>query len=158
MPLNCWFKVCVPNTCFFTSIQNHFLKPICSLFSVVRGLSVSLPTILLSASLSAADRKQQLNAVKMSVFLICKLTEFLESDSYRETIVIAPSKVHSSCSFCIHAMQYNTIQKCWRIVARWWDQGKYELIGWAQCSLAFWLVGNLGRAVKIGCAAVRVHP
>lgn len=104
------------NTCFFTSIQNHFLKPICSLFSVVRGLSVSLPTILLSASLSAADRKQQLNAVKMSVFLICKLTEFLESDSHRETIVTAPSKVHSSCSFV--SMQCNTIQKCWRIVAR----------------------------------------
>lgn len=62
------------------------------LIQVVRGLSVSLPTILLSACLSAADRKQQLNAVKMSVFLICKLTEILESDSYRETIVTAPSK------------------------------------------------------------------
>uniref|UniRef100_A0A672RV31 Condensin complex subunit 1 n=1 Tax=Sinocyclocheilus grahami TaxID=75366 RepID=A0A672RV31_SINGR len=64
----------------------------CSLFSVVRGLSVSLPTLLLSGSLSAVDRKQQLNAVKMSVFLLCKLTETLESDSYRETIVTAPSK------------------------------------------------------------------
>ncbi|KAI7809455.1 condensin complex subunit 1 [Triplophysa rosa] len=62
------------------------------LIQVVKGLSVSLPTILLSASLSAADRKQQLNAVKMSIFLICKLTEILESDSYRETIVTAPSK------------------------------------------------------------------
>uniref|UniRef100_A0A8C1HYT2 Condensin complex subunit 1 n=1 Tax=Cyprinus carpio carpio TaxID=630221 RepID=A0A8C1HYT2_CYPCA len=56
------------------------------------GLSVSLPTLLLSGSLSAVDRKQQLNAVKMSVFLLCKLTETLESDSYRETIVTAPSK------------------------------------------------------------------
>lgn len=69
----------------------HF--PQCSLFSVVKGLSVSLPTLLLSGSLSAVDRKQQLNAVKMSVFLLCKLTETLESDSYRETIVTAPSKV-----------------------------------------------------------------
>uniref|UniRef100_A0A671LUR3 Condensin complex subunit 1 n=1 Tax=Sinocyclocheilus anshuiensis TaxID=1608454 RepID=A0A671LUR3_9TELE len=60
----------------------------CSLFSVVRGLSVSLPTLLLSGSLSAMDREQQLNAVKMSVFLLCKLTETLESDSYRETIYI----------------------------------------------------------------------
>lgn len=65
-----------------------------ALFSVVRGLSVSLPTLLLSGSLSAVDRKQQLNAVKMSVFLLCKLTEMLESDSYRETIVTAPSKVY----------------------------------------------------------------
>uniref|UniRef100_A0A671LVX8 Condensin complex subunit 1 n=1 Tax=Sinocyclocheilus anshuiensis TaxID=1608454 RepID=A0A671LVX8_9TELE len=64
----------------------------CSLFSVVRGLSVSLPTLLLSGSLSAMDREQQLNAVKMSVFLLCKLTETLESDSYRETIVTAPNK------------------------------------------------------------------
>ncbi|KAG1939482.1 condensin complex subunit 1 [Pimephales promelas] len=62
------------------------------LIQVVRGLSVSLPTLLLSGSLSAVDRKQQLNAVKMSVFLLCKLTETLESDSYRETIVTAPSK------------------------------------------------------------------
>ncbi|XP_067308737.1 condensin complex subunit 1 isoform X2 [Pseudorasbora parva] len=62
------------------------------LIQVVRGLSVSLPTVLLSGSLSAVDRKQQLNAVKMSVFLLCKLTESLESDSYRETIVTAPSK------------------------------------------------------------------
>ncbi|XP_055059356.2 condensin complex subunit 1 [Misgurnus anguillicaudatus] len=62
------------------------------LIQVVQSLSVSLPTILLSGSLSATDRKQQLNAVKMSVFLLCKLTENLESDSYRETIVTAPSK------------------------------------------------------------------
>ncbi|XP_051989898.1 condensin complex subunit 1-like [Xyrauchen texanus] len=62
------------------------------LIQVVRGLSVSLPTLLLSGSLSAVNRKQQLNAIKMSVFLLCKLTETLESDSYREDIVTAPSK------------------------------------------------------------------
>ncbi|KAL7851331.1 hypothetical protein AOLI_G00216870 [Acnodon oligacanthus] len=62
------------------------------LIQVVRGLSVSLPSLLVSGTLSAADRKQQLNAVKMSVFLLCKLTENLESDSCRESIVTAPSK------------------------------------------------------------------
>uniref|UniRef100_A0AAR2M0W1 Condensin complex subunit 1 n=1 Tax=Pygocentrus nattereri TaxID=42514 RepID=A0AAR2M0W1_PYGNA len=62
------------------------------LIQVVRGLSVSLPSLLMSGTLSAADRKQQLNAVKMSVFLLCKLTENLESDSCRESIVTAPSK------------------------------------------------------------------
>uniref|UniRef100_UPI003D79A548 condensin complex subunit 1 n=1 Tax=Danio rerio TaxID=7955 RepID=UPI003D79A548 len=62
------------------------------LIQVVRGLSVSLPTLLMAGTLSAVDRKQQLNAVKMSVFLLCKLTEMLESDSNRETIVTAPSK------------------------------------------------------------------
>uniref|UniRef100_A0A4W5PYN3 Condensin complex subunit 1 n=1 Tax=Hucho hucho TaxID=62062 RepID=A0A4W5PYN3_9TELE len=53
---------------------------------VVSGLSVSLPSLLLNASLSAPDRRDQLNAVKMSVFLLCKLTEILESDSYRQSI------------------------------------------------------------------------
>ncbi|XP_030639685.1 condensin complex subunit 1 [Chanos chanos] len=62
------------------------------LVQVVRGLSTSLPSLLLSGSLSAADRKLQLNAVKMSVFLLCKLTEILESDSYRQSIVTAPAK------------------------------------------------------------------
>ncbi|TRY69717.1 hypothetical protein DNTS_035402 [Danionella cerebrum] len=62
------------------------------LVQVITGLSNSLPTLLLSGSLSATDRKQQLNAVKMSVFLLCKLTEILESDSYRETIITAPVK------------------------------------------------------------------
>ncbi|XP_029593968.1 condensin complex subunit 1 [Salmo trutta] len=62
------------------------------LIQVVSGLSVSLPSLLLNASLSAPDRKEQLNAVKMSVFLLCKLTEILESDSYRQSIVTAPSK------------------------------------------------------------------
>ncbi|XP_035384528.1 condensin complex subunit 1 [Electrophorus electricus] len=62
------------------------------LIQVVRGLSVSLPSLLMSGSLSAVDRKQQLNVVKMSVFLLCKLTENLESDSYRESIITAPSK------------------------------------------------------------------
>uniref|UniRef100_A0A3Q2VME3 Condensin complex subunit 1 n=1 Tax=Haplochromis burtoni TaxID=8153 RepID=A0A3Q2VME3_HAPBU len=58
----------------------------------VSGLSVSLPSILVSTSLSAAERKEKLNAVKMSVFLLCKLTENLESDSYRQNIVTAPGK------------------------------------------------------------------
>ncbi|MCJ8745013.1 hypothetical protein PDJAM_G00125420 [Pangasius djambal] len=62
------------------------------LVQVVQGLSISLPPLLLAGSLSAADRKEQLNAVKMSVFLLCKLTEYLESDSYRESVVTAPSK------------------------------------------------------------------
>lgn len=96
------------------------------LIQVVRGLSVSLPTLLLSGSLSAVDRKQQLNAVKMSVFLLCKLTETVESDSYRETIVTAPSKVllnvklfiqvvlNSSphnpplCTFCMYLLSLQT--------------------------------------------------
>ncbi|XP_076837744.1 condensin complex subunit 1 [Brachyhypopomus gauderio] len=62
------------------------------LIQVVRGLSVSLPSLLMSGPLSAADRKQQLNAVKMSVFLLCKLAENLESDSCRESVVTAPRK------------------------------------------------------------------
>ncbi|TSU88992.1 Condensin complex subunit 1 [Bagarius yarrelli] len=62
------------------------------LIQVVQGLSGSLPPLLLSGALSAAERKEQLNAVKMSVFLLCKLTEYLESDSYRESVVTAPSK------------------------------------------------------------------
>ncbi|XP_060762025.1 condensin complex subunit 1 [Neoarius graeffei] len=62
------------------------------LVQVVQGLSVSLPPLLLSGSLSAVGRKEQLNAVKMSVFLLCKLAEYLESDSYRESVVTAPSK------------------------------------------------------------------
>uniref|UniRef100_A0A3Q2UEQ4 Condensin complex subunit 1 n=1 Tax=Fundulus heteroclitus TaxID=8078 RepID=A0A3Q2UEQ4_FUNHE len=59
---------------------------------VVNGLAVSLPTVLTSSSLSAAERKEKLNAVKMSVFLLCKLTESLESFSYRQNIVTAPGK------------------------------------------------------------------
>ncbi|XP_046890752.1 condensin complex subunit 1 [Hypomesus transpacificus] len=62
------------------------------LVQVVSGLSVSLPAFLLSTSFSAQDRKEQLNAVKMGVFLLCKLTENLESDSNRQSIVTAPSK------------------------------------------------------------------
>ncbi|XP_041964027.1 condensin complex subunit 1 [Alosa sapidissima] len=59
---------------------------------VVRGLSVSLPSMLDAGVLSAEDRKLQLNAVKMSVFLLCKFTETLESDSYRQSIVTATGK------------------------------------------------------------------
>uniref|UniRef100_A0A3B5A064 Condensin complex subunit 1 n=1 Tax=Stegastes partitus TaxID=144197 RepID=A0A3B5A064_9TELE len=62
------------------------------LIQVVGSLAVSLPALLVSTSLSAAERKEKLNAVKMSVFLLCKLTESLESDSYRQSIVTAPGK------------------------------------------------------------------
>lgn len=62
---------------------------------VVSGLAASLPPLLLSTSTPAAERKDQLNAVKMSVYLLCKLTETLESESYRQNIITAPGKVHS---------------------------------------------------------------
>uniref|UniRef100_A0A1A7YWS5 Condensin complex subunit 1 n=2 Tax=Iconisemion striatum TaxID=60296 RepID=A0A1A7YWS5_9TELE len=62
------------------------------LVQVVNGLAVSLPTLLSSVSLSATERKDNLNAVKMSVFLLCKLTENLESVSYRQNIVTAAGK------------------------------------------------------------------
>lgn len=65
---------------------------------VVSGLAASLPSLLISTSTSAGERKDQLNAVKMSVYLLCKLTENLESDSYRQSIIKAPGKVHfNSC-------------------------------------------------------------
>lgn len=66
-----------------------------SLFSVVNGLAASLPALLISTSISAAERKEKLNAVKMSVYLLCKITETLESDSYRQSIVTAPGKVYA---------------------------------------------------------------
>ncbi|XP_068998605.1 condensin complex subunit 1 [Embiotoca jacksoni] len=62
------------------------------LVQVVSGLAVSLPALLVSTSLSAAERKENLNAVKMSIFLLCKLTENLESESYRQNIVTAHGK------------------------------------------------------------------
>ncbi|XP_056236156.1 condensin complex subunit 1 [Seriola aureovittata] len=62
------------------------------LVQVVNGLAASLPAILISTSVSAAERKENLNAVKMSVFLLCKLTETLESYSCRQSIVTAPGK------------------------------------------------------------------
>ncbi|XP_056901814.1 condensin complex subunit 1 isoform X1 [Takifugu flavidus] len=62
------------------------------LVQVVSGLAASLPPLLLSTSTSAAERKDQLNAVKMSVYLLCKLTETLESESYRQNIITAPGK------------------------------------------------------------------
>lgn len=61
---------------------------------VVSGLAASLPALLISTSTSAAERKDQLNAVKMSVYLLCKLTEIFESDAYRQNIITAPGKVH----------------------------------------------------------------
>ncbi|TMS10532.1 Condensin complex subunit 1 [Larimichthys crocea] len=63
-----------------------------SLIQVVSGLAASLPALLLSTSISAAERKEKLNAVKMSVYLLCKLTETLESDSCRQSIITAPGK------------------------------------------------------------------
>ncbi|XP_061573058.1 condensin complex subunit 1 isoform X2 [Cololabis saira] len=62
------------------------------LVQVVGSLSTSLPALLMSTSISASERKEKLNAVKMSVFLLCKLTENLESVSYRQSIVTAPGK------------------------------------------------------------------
>ncbi|XP_026173220.1 condensin complex subunit 1 [Mastacembelus armatus] len=62
------------------------------LVQVVSGLAVTLPTVLASTSISAAERKEKLNAVKMSVFLLCKLTETLESFSYRQNVVTASGK------------------------------------------------------------------
>uniref|UniRef100_A0A674PH39 Condensin complex subunit 1 n=1 Tax=Takifugu rubripes TaxID=31033 RepID=A0A674PH39_TAKRU len=62
------------------------------LVQVVSGLAASLPPLLISTSTSAAERKDQLNAVKMSVYLLCKLTETLESESYRQNIITAPGK------------------------------------------------------------------
>ncbi|XP_037129044.1 condensin complex subunit 1 [Syngnathus acus] len=62
------------------------------LVQVVSSLSSSLPSLLISVSFSAAERKENLNAVKMSVFLLCKITECLESDSYRQSFIAAPGK------------------------------------------------------------------
>ncbi|MED6268626.1 hypothetical protein CHARACLAT_024309, partial [Characodon lateralis] len=62
------------------------------LIQVVNGLAVSLPAVLASTSISGAERKEKLNAVKMSVFLLCKLTESLESVSYRQNIITATGK------------------------------------------------------------------
>uniref|UniRef100_H3CRI2 Condensin complex subunit 1 n=1 Tax=Tetraodon nigroviridis TaxID=99883 RepID=H3CRI2_TETNG len=62
------------------------------LVQVVSGLAGSLPALLISTTTSAAERKDQLNAVKMSVYLLCKLTETFESDSYRQNIITAPGK------------------------------------------------------------------
>ncbi|XP_033496682.2 condensin complex subunit 1 isoform X1 [Epinephelus lanceolatus] len=62
------------------------------LVQVVSGLAASLPALLTSTTISAAERKEKLNAVKMSVYLLCKLAETFESDSYRQSIVTAPGK------------------------------------------------------------------
>ncbi|XP_042278817.1 condensin complex subunit 1 [Thunnus maccoyii] len=62
------------------------------LVQVVSSLASTLPALLVSTSVSAAERKEKLNAVKMSVFLLCKITEALESESYRQSIVTAPGK------------------------------------------------------------------
>uniref|UniRef100_A0A8C9YC68 Condensin complex subunit 1 n=1 Tax=Sander lucioperca TaxID=283035 RepID=A0A8C9YC68_SANLU len=60
------------------------------LVQVVSGLAASLPAFLASTSVSADERKEKLNAVKMSVYLLCKLTETFESDSYRQSFVCLP--------------------------------------------------------------------
>ncbi|XP_019948456.2 condensin complex subunit 1 [Paralichthys olivaceus] len=62
------------------------------LVQVVSGLAATLPALLIATSVSAAERKEKLNAVKMSVFLLCKLTETLESYSCRQSIITAPGK------------------------------------------------------------------
>lgn len=62
------------------------------LVQVVNSLAGSLPALLASTSVDAAERKENLNAVKMSIYLLCKLTEILESNSYRQTIITAPGK------------------------------------------------------------------
>lgn len=62
------------------------------LIQVVGGLAASLPALLMSTTTTSAERKETLNAVKMSVYLLCKLTEMLESDSHRQSIVTAPGK------------------------------------------------------------------
>ncbi|XP_076593512.1 condensin complex subunit 1 isoform X2 [Chaetodon auriga] len=62
------------------------------LVQVVSGLAASLPALLASTAVPAAERKEKLNAVKMSVYLLCKLTETLESDSHRQSIITAPGK------------------------------------------------------------------
>ncbi|CAL1610914.1 unnamed protein product [Knipowitschia caucasica] len=62
------------------------------LIQVVAGLATSLPALLMSTSTPAVERKENLNAVKMSVYLLCKLSEMLESDSYRQSIITAPGK------------------------------------------------------------------
>ncbi|XP_074539180.1 condensin complex subunit 1 isoform X2 [Halichoeres trimaculatus] len=62
------------------------------LLQVVSGLAATLPAFFVSTSISTAERKEKLNAVKMSVYLLCKLTEALESDSYRQSIITAPGK------------------------------------------------------------------
>ncbi|XP_020511411.2 condensin complex subunit 1 [Labrus bergylta] len=62
------------------------------LVQVVSGLAATLPSLFVSTSVSAAERKENLNAVKMSVYLLCKLTETLESESHRQSIITAPGK------------------------------------------------------------------
>ncbi|XP_035018477.2 condensin complex subunit 1 isoform X3 [Hippoglossus stenolepis] len=62
------------------------------LVQVVSGLAATLPALLMATSVSAAERKEKLNAVKMSVFLLCKLTETLEVFSCRQSFVTAPGK------------------------------------------------------------------
>ncbi|XP_053700032.1 condensin complex subunit 1 [Synchiropus splendidus] len=57
------------------------------LVQVVSSLASTLPSLLSSTTVTAAERQEHLNVVKMSVFLLCKLTECLESDSYRQSIV-----------------------------------------------------------------------
>ncbi|KAM9851674.1 condensin complex subunit 1 [Aulostomus maculatus] len=62
------------------------------LVQVVNSLATSLPSLLVSTAFSSTDRKANLNAVKMSVYLLCKITETLESDSYRQSIVTVHGK------------------------------------------------------------------
>lgn len=75
---------------------------------VVTGLAGSLPALLASTTVEAAERKENLNAVKMSVYLLCKLTEILESDSHRRSIITAPGKV--GCEITCDSPQHLIIE------------------------------------------------
>lgn len=93
--------------------------------SVVSGLAASLPALLISTSVSAAERKEKLNTVKMSVYLLCKITETLESESYRQSIVTAPGKVWWLVAH-LKILVLMTGSKLFCILnAHWWDNGKF---------------------------------
>lgn len=93
-------------------------KLIISLLLVVSSLAGSLPALLASTSVDAAERKENLNAVKMSIYLLCKLTEILESNSYRRTIITAPGKV--GCKIKMVPLVWLT-----SVLSHWWAQVQF---------------------------------
>ncbi|XP_041124079.1 condensin complex subunit 1 isoform X2 [Polyodon spathula] len=62
------------------------------LVQAVSRLSSALPAQLDDASLDSAQRRDLLNAVKMSCFLLSKLAESFENDAYKPGIIAATSK------------------------------------------------------------------
>ncbi|RXM36742.1 Condensin complex subunit 1 [Acipenser ruthenus] len=62
------------------------------LVQVVSRLSSALPAQLDDASLDSAQRRDLLNTVKMSCFLLSKLAESFENDAFKPGIVTATSK------------------------------------------------------------------